>query len=85
MPSHLGPALANAFLYNQKRKWLRKCPVSYALIFCKRYVDEIFVQLKSENHLLNGFLFYLNPKYLNIRFTCEIEKERSLAFLDVNI
>ena len=37
-----------------------------------------------ENHV-NNLLFYLNSKHPNIRFTCEIEKDRSLAFLDINV
>ena len=42
-----------------------------------------FFLLKSENYV-NNLLFYLNSKHPNIRFTCEIEKDRSLAFLDIN-
>ena len=53
-------------------------------IFYKRYVDDIFVLLKSENHV-NNLLFYLNSRRGNIRFTCEIEKDRSLVFLDINV
>ena len=84
MASALGPALANAFLCNDEIKWLRECPVAYALIFYKRYVDDIFVLLKTENHV-NNLLFYLNCKHPNIRFICEIEKDRSLAFLDIDV
>ena len=53
MGSPLGPALGNAFLCYQVSKWLRECPVACALIFHKRYVDYIFVLLKSENHVNN--------------------------------
>ena len=84
MGSLLGPALANAFLCHHESKWLRECPFAYALIFYKCYVDDIFVPLKSENHV-NNLLLYLNPKHPNVRFTCEIEKDRSLAFLDINV
>ena len=84
MGTPLGPALANVFLYLHERKWLRKCPVAYAPIFYKGYVDDIFVLLKSENHL-NNLLFYLNSKHPNIRFTCEIEEDKSLAFLEIDV
>ena len=84
MGSPLGPALANAFLCHHERKWLRECPVTYAPIFYKRYVGDIFVLLKSESQV-NNLLFYLNSKHKNIRFTCEIEKDRYLAFLDINV
>ena len=83
MGSPLGLALANAFLCHHESKQLRECPVAYAPIFHKRYVDDIFVLLKSENHV-NNLLFYLNSKHPNTGFTCEIDKNRSLAFLDIN-
>ena len=84
MVSPLGPALANAFLCHHERKRLREFPVSYALIFYKCYVDDIFILLMSENHV-NNLLLYLNSIHPNISFTCEIEKDRSLAFLDINV
>ena len=71
MGSPLGPTLTNAFSCHHERKRLRECPVTYAPTFYKRYVDDIFVLLKSENHV-NNLLFYLNSKHTNIRFTCEI-------------
>ena len=42
MGSPLEPALAYAFLCHHERKWLRECSVTYAPIFYKRYVDDIF-------------------------------------------
>ena len=83
MGSPLGPALAIDFLCHHERKWFRECPVVCAPIFYKRYVDDIFVWLKSESYV-NNLLFYLNYKHPNISFTYEIEKDRSLAFLDIN-
>ena len=74
MGSHLGPALTNVFLCHHERKWLRECPVIYAPIFYKCYLDDIFVLLKSENHV-NNLLLYLNPKHPNTSFTREIEKD----------
>ena len=84
MGSPLGPALPNVFLCHHKRKRLRKCLVAYAPIFYKRYVDDIFFLLKSEKHV-NNLLLYFNSKHPNISLTCEIEKDRSLAFLDINV
>ena len=43
-----------------------------------------FFSAKSENHV-NNLLFYINSKHPNIRFTCEIGKDRSLAFLVINV
>ena len=53
-------------------------------IFYKHYVDDIFVLLKSESYVYN-LLFCLNSKHPNIRFTCKIEKHRSLKFLNINV
>ena len=82
MGSPLRQALANAFLCYHERKWLRQCPVAYAPILYKYCVNDIFVLLKPENHV-NNLLFYLNYKHENIKFTCEMEKDRSLAFMDI--
>ena len=84
MGSPLGPALAHVFLCYHERKWLSECPVAYAPIFYKRYVDKIFVLLKFENHVDN-LLFYLNCKHPNIRFPCELEQDISLAFLYIDV
>ena len=85
MGSPLGPALANAYLCRHERKWLREfAEFAYAPIFYKLYVDDIFVLLKYENHVYN-LLFYLNFKHPNIIFTYEIEKDRCLVFLDINV
>ena len=67
----LGPALTNAFLCYHQRKWLGECRVGYTPMFYKRYVNDIFVLPKSENHVDN-LLFYLNCKQPKIKFTCEI-------------
>ena len=73
MGSSLGPALSNVFLCHHERKWLRECP---SMTF--------FLLLKSEKHV-NNLLLYLNSKHPNISLTCEIEKNRSLAFLDISV
>ena len=73
MGSSLGPALSNVFLCHHERKWLRECP---SMIF--------FLLLKSEKHV-NNLLLYLNSKHPKISLTCEIEKIRSLAFLDISV
>ena len=52
MRSPLGQALVNTFLCHHERIWLKECPVAYAPIFYKCYVDDIFALLKSENHVL---------------------------------
>ena len=45
MESPLGPALTNAFLCHHERKWLRECPVTYALIFSSYYYHTLSVDI----------------------------------------
>ena len=84
MGSPLGPALANAFLAHHESTWLEECPLSYSPIFFARYVDDIFVLLRSNDHIVK-LTEYMSSKHANIRFTYEEEKENSLPFLDVNV
>lgn len=51
--------------------------------FYNRYVDDIFVILKKNE--INETLNMLNNKHPNIKFTCEIEENQSLPFLDIRI
>ena len=84
MGSPLGPALANAFLCHHESHWLEDCPLSFVPVFYARYVDDIFVLLKSHEHIarLSNFL---SSKHVNIRFTFEVENNGILPFLDVNV
>lgn len=72
------------FLYCLERNWLKDFPTAHASIFYNRYVDDIFVLLKSDNRN-NSLLTYVNyDKHSDIKFTCEIEQAYSLAFLHIN-
>ena len=84
MGSPLGPALANAFLCHHERNWLDDCPLSYAPVFYARYVDDIFVLLRSREHI-GQLAAYFSSKHPNINFTYEIEENDCLPFLDVNV
>ena len=84
MGSPLGPALANAFLWHHERNWLDDCPLAYAPAFYARYVDDIFVLLRSREHI-DRLAAYLSSKHPNINFTFEVEENNCLPFLDVNV
>ena len=84
MGSPLGPALANAFLAHHEVKWLQDCPNSFAPILYRRYVDDIFVLMCSQDQV-KSLQEYFNSKHHKIKFTYELEKSDTLAFLDVNI
>ena len=59
-----------------------ECPSSFKPIYYKRYVDDTFLLFKDISHIPK-FLEYLNSKHLNIKFTCEVEHNDTLPFLDV--
>ena len=84
MGGSISPTLANIFLGFHEINWLNDCPNSFKPVFYRRYVDDTFILFKSHDHI-NQFLTYLNSKHNNIKFTCEIEKENKLPFLDISI
>jgi len=84
MGSPLGPALANAFLAHHETVWLEECPLSFAPIFFARYVDDIFVLIRSNDHIVK-LTDYFSGKHPNINFTYELENDNTLPFLDVNV
>ena len=49
MGSHIGPALADNFMYSFENKWLKDCPHSLMPVFYRWYVDDIFVLFSSLN------------------------------------
>ena len=66
MGSPLGPALANAFLAHHETVWLEECPLSFAPIFFARYVDDIFVLIRSSEHI-GKLAEYFSSRILNSR------------------
>ena len=59
-------------------------PILNQFYIPRRYVDDTFLLFRDRAHG-NSFLNYLNSKHQNISFSCEIENNNSLPFLDVNI
>ena len=84
MGSPLGPTLANIFMNFYEKHWLNDCPLDIKPKYYRRYVDDIFVLCDSIEHL-EKFKDYLNGKHNNINFTCEIEVDKKLPFLDMLI
>ena len=84
MGSPLGPTLENAFLCFYEQIWLNEFPDEFKPAYYRRYVDDIFILLRSPDHL-EQFKKYVNSKYRNIRFTCEKEQNSSMPFSDVLI
>ena len=55
---------------------------SFKPVFYRRYVDDIFVLFRKEEHL-KLFLNYFNSCHENIKFTSEKETNNKLSFLDI--
>ena len=78
----LGPTFANIFLCFHEKKWLSACPSEFRPAYYKRYVDDCFLIFNDISHMDN-FLDFLNGQHPKIKFTKEVESDRSLPFLDV--
>ena len=50
----------------------------------RRYIDDIFVLVKSCDHL-KPFQSYLNSCHVNMTFTVETDQNNKISFLDVNV
>ena len=84
MGSPLGPLFANIFLSFHEKGWLSKCPADFKPLLYRRYVDDCFLLFKSTDQIPQ-FLDFLNRQHPNIKFTCEIESNFTLPFLDISI
>ena len=84
MGSPLGPFFANIFLEFHEGTWLSNCPKEFKPLFYRRYIDDCFIVFRSSSHV-PLFLNYLNSQHTNISFTCEIENDGKLPFLDILI
>ena len=79
--SPLGPALANLFMGYYENEWLNS-EESSAVLFYKRYVDDIFCLFKCETDA-ERFLTFLNWQHSNIKLTIGKEKNNQLPFLEL--
>ena len=77
----LGPTFANIFLSFHEKSWLDHCPSEFKPVYFRRYVDDCFILFSSRDHIPK-FLSYLNSKHSNIKFTCELEQNSKISFLD---
>ena len=84
MGSPLGPTLANIFLSYHEQRWMHECPSEFKPTYYRRYVDDTFLLFKTQNQI-DHFLNYLNSMHESIKFTSEVEKEKSLAYIGLTI
>ena len=83
MGSPLDPVLANLFMGHHEQHWLIQ-KEALPVLFYKRYIDDIFCIFKTSEQA-DKFLYFLNTRYKNIKFTIEKEQDQKLPFLDVLI
>ena len=80
----LGPTFANIFLCFHEKNWLASCPSEFRPVVYKRYVDDCFFVFNHISHV-DKFLKFLNGQHPKIKFTKEVETNRTLPFLDITM
>ena len=81
MGSPLGPTLADIFMAKLESSVEAQI---HELILYKRYLDDIFIIANSQRQVDN-MLSNFNSLHQNITFTCELERNNQMPFLDVLI
>ena len=84
MGNCISPIMANIFMCHHEQIWLDNCPIQFKPVFYRRYVDDTFMLFRDKNHV-KLFQSYLNKQHSQIQFTCEMEKDNSLSFLDCKV
>ncbi|XP_041981008.1 uncharacterized protein LOC121734461 [Aricia agestis] len=83
MGSPLAPIIANIWMEHFEDLALATGPCTVKL--WKRYVDDVFCIINGGQQEIEQYVNYLNSIHPKIKFTYEMEKNRCLAFLDVEI
>ena len=84
MGSPLGPSLANAFLTYYEKNWLNNCPQGFKPVFYRRYVDDIFLLFKSNDHL-KYLQDFLNSCHSNMSFSMLENDMLLLQFINSSV
>ena len=72
-------------LFSHRQHMRTLAIADYSPTIWKRYVDGTFVILSHGREKLEIFLSHINSLHHNISFTMEIEENKKIAFLDVQI
>jgi hypothetical protein len=81
MGSPLAPVIANYYMEHFEQQAISKAPRKPTHWY--RYVDDTYMVWPHGEEELREFLDHVNSIHHNIKFTMEVEKNRSLLFLDV--
>ena len=84
MESPLRPSLGNAFLLHHKKNWLNSCPQGFEPDLYRRYIDDIFVLFKLNDHL-KYFQELLYSCRINMSFSMGTERQKKFSFLDIEV
>ncbi|KAI5638489.1 reverse transcriptase (RNA-dependent DNA polymerase) domain-containing protein [Phthorimaea operculella] len=83
MGSPVAPVIANIWMEYFEELALSAGPSTITL--WKRYVDDVFGVIKGNTDAVKQYVEYLNSIHPKVRFTYEVESDRTLAFLDVKV
>ncbi|KAL0870054.1 hypothetical protein ABMA27_006218 [Loxostege sticticalis] len=83
MGSPVAPVIANIWMEHFEERALASGPG--IVKFWKRYVDDIFCIMNGNQTEVEQYLQHLNTVHPKVKFTYEMEKNRSMAFLDVRV
>ncbi|XP_047989338.1 uncharacterized protein LOC125228720 [Leguminivora glycinivorella] len=82
MGSPVAPVLANIWMEHFEAN-IDLQP--WAVKLWKRYVDDVFCIMKGGKQEVEQLLQYLNSIHQKVKFTYELESDRSLPFLDIKV
>ena len=80
----LDPPWLTHFCHTMWKTWLSSCPQGFKPVFYWRYVDDIFVLFKSNEHL-KYFQEILNSCHISMSFSMETERQKNFFFLDIEV
>ena len=72
------------FFVIKQKTWFNECPSQFKPVVYRRYVNDIFVLFKSNEHV-KLFVNYMNSKHKNIKFTFETEDSNNFSFLNAKM
>jgi hypothetical protein len=85
MGSPLSPLLADIYMDYFENNHILNNFFSKYILYYYRYVDDILLLWSGNKDQLNDFLAIINSVHPKIKFTLEIENNKSISFLDLTI